>query len=90
MILAYSKRILLHISPVHPFGTSEIEARGLKFYQSNLRNLVGACETTAIFAFQWAMDAGGQGNSSHQAAFADAVARARQVTYEKAYIQNMN
>lgn len=44
MILAYSKRIILRISPVHPFGASEIEARGLKFYQSNLRNLVGACE----------------------------------------------
>ncbi|XP_022327335.2 far upstream element-binding protein 1-like isoform X4 [Crassostrea virginica] len=41
--------------------------------------LAHAKGTTAIFAFQWAMDAGEQGNSSHQAAFADAVARARQI-----------
>lgn len=44
--------------------------------------LAHAKGTTAIFAFQWAMDAGEQGNSSHQAAFADAVARARQVNLD--------
>lgn len=51
--------------------------------------LAHAKDTAAIFVFQWAMDAGGQGNLDHQAAFADAVARARQVMCKDTLSENV-